>query len=70
MSTTTINNQELTDFATKIYEDGKSGFIEAISQKIKHSIEIGEAQFDNGEYMKLDEFKAKFIREHSLDGKI
>lgn len=70
MTTATMNNQELADFATKVYEDNRVGFIEAIGEKIKQSIEIGEAQFENGEYMGFDEFKAKFIREHSLNGKI
>jgi hypothetical protein len=70
MATATINNQELTDFATQVYEDSRVSFIQAIGEKIKQSVEVGEAQFENGEYMGFDEFKTKFIKEHSLDGKL
>jgi hypothetical protein len=63
---TVFENNELTDFAAQIYENQKDDFIDAISCKIKKGIN----QFENGEYMNFDEFKTKFIKEHSLYGKI
>lgn len=63
MTTAALQNQELTDFATKIYEDGRAEFIEAISHKINQSIDTGMEQVKNGEYMSLEESKNLIYKE-------
>ena len=56
--------QELTD---GYISDLKS---KALSRIIAKSYYSGKHQFENGQKMSFDEFKTKFIREHSLKGKI
>jgi DNA-binding phage protein len=63
MATATLQNQDLTDFANKVYEDGRIEFITAISNRIKQSIDTGMTQVKNGEYMSLEESKDLIYKE-------
>ncbi len=70
MAQTTIDEKQLTDFAEDVYEAQKADFVKDLAERMRKSIAIGVAQCERGESMSLDDFKAKFIREHALDGKI
>jgi len=70
METATIEEQQITEFAEHIYESQKTDFVNHLANHIQNSIDIGMAQCDKGESMNFDAFKEKFIKEHSLDGKI
>lgn len=70
MAVATIENKQITEFAEYVYETQKTDFIDSLAIQINNSIKVGMAQYKNGECMNFDEFKNKFIKEHSLDGKI
>jgi hypothetical protein len=70
MVTATIENKQITEFAEHVFDTQKADFVSTLTQRIQKSIDIGTTQIENGESMSFDAFKAKFIKEHMLDGKI
>ena len=57
IATTTIEEQELTEFAEYVYEEQKEDFVKDLAERIKNSIDIGMSQVENGECMSLEESK-------------
>ena len=55
IATTTIEEQELTEFTEHVYEAQKENFVNDLAQRIKKSIDIGMAQCERGESMSFDE---------------
>ncbi|MDC9715420.1 MAG: hypothetical protein PSN36_06370 [Gammaproteobacteria bacterium] len=70
MATATIENKQPTEFAEYVFDTQKADFVKTLAGRIQKSIDIGMTQIENGESMSFDDFKAKFIKEHMLDGKI
>ena len=70
MALATTKNMPISEVAEHIYEEQKALFVDDLAIRIQKSIDVGMAQIENGEYMSLKDFKAKFIKEHALDGKI
>jgi predicted transcriptional regulator len=60
---TAIQETQLTQFAERIYTDQKNLFVSDLAQYIKNKIETGMAQFENGQYMSMEEFEVKFRKE-------
>ena len=60
---TAIQETQLTQFAERVYTDQKDLFVSDLAQHIKNRIETGMAQFENGQYMSMEEFKTKFRKE-------
>ena len=57
IATTTIEEQELTEFAEYVYEEQKEDFVKDLAERIKNSIDIGMSQVENGECMSVEESK-------------
>ena len=70
MTVQTIEEIQVKEFAEQCYEMQKTEFVNDLVTKINSSIKTGMAQFEAGESMDFEEFKNKFINEHSLNGKI
>lgn len=61
--TTAIQESQLTKFAERVYTDQKDLFVHDLAQHIKDRIESGMAQFENGQYMSMEDFESKFRKE-------
>jgi len=70
MMQATIEEKQLVEFAEDVYKTQKTDFVNHLAERIQNSIDIGMAQCKKGESMNFDDFKNKFIKEHSLNGKI
>jgi len=70
MAVATIKGGQFTALAEHLHETQKTDFTDSLEAQINKSIELGMTQYKNGECMNFDEFKNKFIKEHSLDGKV
>ncbi len=57
MSTIT-QEKALTEFAEKVYVEQKAQFVKDFADRLRKSIEVGEAQIKNGQYMSIDEAQA------------
>ena len=64
MSTVIKNRKQLTEFAEKLYLEQKDYFVESFTMHLENRINSWLAQFENGEYMSLEEFKSKFTKEY------
>ena len=62
----TRQETQLTEFAELVYSEQKEFFIEDFAQYLKLRIESGLAQFENGQYMSLEESRSRINKEFWL----
>jgi ABC-type transporter MlaC component len=58
-----IQDTQLTEFAERVYTEQKEVFVEDFAQYLKSRIESGLAQFENGQYMSLEESQDRINKE-------
>ncbi len=63
MATTAIQETQLTEFAERVYAEQKDFFVQDLTQYLKSRIESGLAQFENGQYISLEESKDRINKE-------